>query len=155
VATVMTIDSMRDIRDSMITEIAAELGVTYTTLPYLEDVEKNNFRSNDNRYGVRALISSEVAGVTKSVHFTQSFEVVLTKGYQQSKIDDSEKVEKAYDNRENILCIYKRLVNTRAGIPGTVLNIQNLVVSEPEYLVDEKVAVQRATMDITYRFSLI
>ena len=87
--------------------------------------------------------------------FIQSFEVVLTKGYQRSDLSDTEQVEKAYDNRENMYDIYKRVVNSRAGIPGTVLNITNLVVSEPEYLVDEKVAIQRATMDITYRFSLI
>ena len=149
------IDSIRDITNSMTAEIAAELGASYSTLPYLEDVEKNNFRSNNNRYGVRALAAFEVPGVTKNVHITQSFEVVLTKGYYESNLDDAKQIEAAYDNRENLLDIYRRLVNARAGIPGTVLNIQNLVVSEPEYLVDEKVAVQRATMDITFRFSLI
>lgn len=149
------IDSMRDITNSIGAEIVAELGVGYSTLPFLEDVSKNNFRSNNNRYGVRALGASEVPGVTKNVHITQSFEVVLTKGYYESNLGDEKQTEAAYDNRENVLDIYKRLVNTRAGIPGTVLNIQNLVVSEPEYLVEEKVAVQRATMDITFRFSLI
>ena len=149
------IDSMRDIRDAMLGEIADELGVDYGNMPYLEDISKNNFLKNNNQYGVRALDSTEVAGVTKMVHFTQTFEVVLTKGYSESNLDDTEQRERAYDNRENMLCIYKRLVNTRAGIPGTVLNISNLLVSEPEYLLEEKVAVQRATMDITYRFSLI
>ena len=149
------IDSMRDITNAIDTEIANELGATYGTLPYLEDVSKNNFRSNNNRYGVRALTANQVPGVTKNVHITQTFEVVLTKGYYESNLDDAKQVDTAYDNQENLLDIYKRLVNTRAGIPGTVLNIQNLVVSEPEYLVDEKVAVQRATMDITFRFSLI
>jgi hypothetical protein len=149
------IDSMRDVRDAMVVEITAELGVDYSALPYLEDIEKNNFRSNNNRYGVRALGALEVPGVTKNVHITQTFEVVLTKGYYESNLDDTEQIEKAYDNQENILDIYKRLVNTRAGIPGTVLNISNLSVSEPEFLVEEKVAIQRATMDITFRFSLI
>lgn len=149
------IDSMRDIKNSMLSEIATELGATYATLPYLEDVQKNNFRSNNRRYGVRALAGVEVPGVTKNVHITQSFEVVLTRGYLESKLNDTEQVDKSYDSRENMLDIYKRLVNTRAGIPDTVLNIQNLVVSEPEFLVEEKVAIQRATMDITFRFSLI
>lgn len=149
------IDSMREVRDAMVVEIAAELGAEYSALPYLEDVEKNNFLSNNNRYGVRALGALEVPGVTKNVHITQTFEVVLTKGYQVSNLDDTEQRERAYDNQQNLLCIYKRLVNTRAGIPGTVLNITNLSVSEPEYLLEEKVAVQRATMDITFRFSLI
>lgn len=149
------IDTMRDIRDSMLSEIATELGATYKQLAYLEDVEKNNFRTNNDRYGVRALTANEVPGVTKNVHITQTFEVVLTKGYYESSLDDTEQVEKAYDNRENALDIYKRMVNTHAGLSGTVLNITNLVVEEPEYLLEEKVAVQRATMDITYRFNLI
>lgn len=149
------IDSMRDVKNAMAVEIAAQLGVEYSALPYLENIEKNNFRSNNNRYGVRALGALEVPGVTKNVHITQTFEVVLTKGYYESNLDDTEQRERAYDNQENLLDIYKRLVNTRAGIPGTVLNITNLSVSEPEYLLEEKVAVQRATMDITFRFSLI
>lgn len=149
------IDTMRDIRDAMETEIQAELGATYKKLAYVQDVVKNNFRTQNNRYGVRALAATESDGVTKSVRLTQSFEVVLTKGYFQSNVDDSEQIERALDNRENLLDIYKRLVNNKAGLPGTVLNITNLTVDEPEYLEDEKVVVQRATMDITYRFSLI
>ena len=139
----------------METEIAAELGASYKKLAYLEDIDKNSFRTNNDRYGVRALSSSEVDSVTKFVTFTQSFEVVLTKGYYESNLDDTEQIERSLDNRENMLCIYKRLVNNRGGLPSVILNIQNLILSEPEFLVDEKVAVQRATIDITYRFSLI
>lgn len=149
------IDSMRDIRDSMLTEIAAELGASYVQLPYVENVEKNNFRNSNDRYGVRALEASQVPGVTKYPTFTQSFEVILTKGYIESNLDDTPQVTKSYDNRENLLDIYKRLVNNRVGIPATVLNVTDLVVSSPEYLEDDKVVVQRATMNITYRFSLI
>ena len=149
------IDSMRDIRDAMETEIASELGATYKKLAYLEDVDKNSFRTTQDRYGVRALGGLEVPGVTKNVHITQTFEVVLTKGYLDSNLDDIKQVERAYDNRENMLDIYKRMVNNKAGAPAIVLNITNLVVAEPEFNVEEKVAIQRATMDITYRFSLI
>lgn len=149
------IDSIRDIRDAMESEIAAELGASYKKLAYLNDVEKNSFRTNNDRYGVQALALGEGDSVTKFVTFTQSFEVVLTKGYHESNIDDTEQLERSLDNRENLLCIYKRLVNNRAGLPSIVLNIQNLQASEPEYLEDSKVAVQRATVDITFRFSLI
>lgn len=151
----MAIDSMREVRDAMLSEISAELGASYSQLVYLEDIQKNNFLSNNNRYGVRALAGNEVDGVTKNVHITQAFEVVLTKAYLESNLDDSEQTERAYDNRQNLLCIYKRLVNNRGGLPGTILNITNLAFGEPEYFVEEKVVVQRATMDITYRFSLI
>lgn len=149
------IDTMRDIRDSLEAEIAAELGVEYRKLAYLENIDKNSFRTNNKRYGVRALAASEVPGVTKNVHITQSYEVVLTQAYLDSNLDDVKQVERAYDNQSKILDIYKRMVNNKGGLPGVILNIQNLVVAEPEYNEEEKVAVQRATIDITYRFSLI
>jgi hypothetical protein len=147
-------DVMRDIRDAMLSEIQAELGVSYKELAYLETIEQNNLRTNTDRFGVRALASSQVPGVTRFTTFTQSFEIVLTKGYAASAIDDSERVEKAYDNRENLLAIYTRLVNNKGGLPLVVLNIFSLNISEPEYLLEDKVVIQRATMDITYRLSL-
>jgi hypothetical protein len=148
-------DVMRDIRDAMLTEIQAELGPSYKQLAYVEDVQKNSFRTSSERFGVRALLSSQVPGVTKFTTYTQSFEVVLTKGYTSSNIDDSEQVEKSFDNRENLLAIYKRLVNNKGGLPLVVLNIFNMVVSEPEFLLEDKVAVQRATFDVTYRLTLL
>jgi hypothetical protein len=147
-------DEMRDIKEAMESEIQAELGVSYKPLAYIEDVQKNSFRTSSDRFGVRALTGNQVSGVTRYFTITQSFEVVLSKGYIESAIDDSEQVEKAYDNRENVLAIYKRLVNNKCGIPSVVMNVFTLTVSEPEYLVEDKVAVQRATMDITYRINL-
>lgn len=149
------IDTVRTIKDSIEVQIQTTLGSEYRELAYVEDVEKNNYLGNSERYGVRALSAFEVPGVTRNVHITQSFEVVLTKAYLDSSLGDSEQVEKSLDNYKNMLCIYKELVNSKAGVPGEVLNITNLVMADPEYLVDSKVAVQRATMDITYRFSLI
>jgi cobalamin-dependent methionine synthase I len=148
-------DIIRDIKEAMETEIQTELGVSYKSLAYVEDVTKNSFRTSSERFGVRALEASQVPGVTKYFTMTQAFEVVLLKGYIESALDDSEQVTKAFDNRENLLAIYKRLVNNKCGIPSAVMNVFNLTISEPEYLVEDKVAVQRATMDITYRINLI
>lgn len=147
-------DVLRDIKEAMETEIQAELGSAYKPLAYVEDVQKNSFRTSSERYGVRALSGTQVPGVTRYFTITHSFEVVLSKGYIESALDDSEQTTKAFDNRENLLAIYKRLVNNKCGIPSAVMNVFNLVVAEPEYLVDDKVAVQRATMDITYRINL-
>lgn len=149
------IDSVRTIREGIEGVILSYLGASYKKLAYLDDVEKNNYNSNSDRYGVRALAGGEVPGVTKNVHITQTFEIVLSKAYRESSLSDSEQFEKALDNFNNILSIYKELVNAKAGVPLTILNITNLQLSEPEYIVESKVAIQRATMDITYRFSLI
>lgn len=151
----MALDLMRDITTALKSEISAELGSDYRELDYLEDVAKNSFRSGNDRYGVRALGGIQEPGVTKMVTITQQYEIVLTKGYTESNIDDDPQVSKSYDNRENLLDIYKRLVNNRGGLPGTIINITDLTISEPEFLVDDKIAIQRATLSITYRYSLI
>lgn len=147
-------DVMRVIRNSMESEIAAELPL-YSKLLYSEDVAKNTFRTNTDRYAVRALDSVQIPGVTKFTTYTQSFEVVLTKGYYESSIDDTEQVESSLDLRESMLALYTRFVNGHCGVPATVLNVFNLTILAPEYLVEDKVAVVRATMDITYRLTLL
>jgi hypothetical protein len=149
------IDHVRDIKEAIEGTIQNYLGPSYKLLAYVQDVAKNNYNTNSERYGVRALAGGEVPGVTKTVQLTQTFEVVLSKSYRESSLDDSEQSEKALDNFNNMLSIYKDLVNTKCGAPAVVLNVFNLQMPDPEYMVDSKVAIQRATMDITYRFSLI
>lgn len=148
-------DAVRTIADGIETVIQSVLGVNYKKLAYIQDVEKNNYNTNSNRYGVRPLAGGEVPGVTKNVHLTQAFEIVLSKAYRESSLNDTEQSEKTLDNFNNILSIYKELVNTKCSVPLTVLHITNLQMSEPEFLVDSKVAIQRATIEVTYRFSLI
>jgi hypothetical protein len=54
-----------------------------------------------------------------------------------------------------MLQIYKRTVNNKAGVPASEMQVSNLVVDAPEFIKDEKVVIQSATFDITYRYSLI
>lgn len=148
-------DDIRSIKEGMEGIIQSYLGMTYKPLAYVQDVAKNNYNTNSERYGVRPLLGGEVPGVTRTVQLTQTFEMVLSKSYRESSLDDTEQSEKALDNFNNMLSIYKDLVNSKCGVPAIVLNVFNLQWSDPEYLTDSKVAIQRATMDITYRFSLI
>lgn len=147
--------TMEDIRDQMLVEMQAELGATYKPLAYVEDIEKNSFRTSNDRYGVRALAASEQPGATKYQTYNQIYEIIITKGYIESAVGDSNQVQKAFDNRALVLDIYRRLVNGKVGLAGVVLNIFSLEIDNPEYLDDDKVAIQRATMTITYRLSLI
>jgi len=149
------ITDISDIVTSIKAEVAAELGVSYKELAYVEDVAKNSFRTSNDRYGVRALVAGQLPGVTKFVTLSEEIEVILTKGYIESSIDDTSQVAKSLDLRAEFLSIYKRLVNNRAGLPGTVLNVFDLVLAEPEYLEDDKVVIQRASFNVQFRFSLI
>lgn len=144
-----------DIVASLESEIATTLGSSYKKLEYLIDVQKNNFRTSSDRYGVRALEASEIPGVTKYTTFTQSFEVVTTKSYYESALDDSEQVQAGLDLRANMLDMYKDITNAKGGLPAVILNITDLVMAEVEYLTEDKVAVLRSTMNISYRLNLL
>lgn len=136
------------------TQIAAELGASYSELGYVLDVSKNSYRQNDNRYGVLPLESVQVSGVTRFATYEQNFQIVLTKGYGQSKISDSDQRDKAIELYQLAHQVNKRLVTTKAGSPSNVMNVSNLRIDQPEYLTEEKVAVLRATVTLTYRLAL-
>lgn len=150
----MSLTAVNDIIAGMKTEISTALGASYQELPYVNDVSKNNFRTNAKRYGVRALASEETSTVTKRLTLIHTFEVILTDLYYESNIDDSP-LETAKQNLfEQMLRIYQQLDTTKAGTPGVVLNVTNLNTLTPEILVEEKVVVLRAEIDILYRINL-
>lgn len=146
---------MTQIKDALLSEIAIELGVSYKQLAYVEDIAKNSFRTSNDRYGVRSLTSTETDSVSKYATFSQSFEVVLIKGYIQSAIDDTEQVSKSYELRESAYNIYVNAVKNKIALPSVVMRVSNFQVAEPEYLEDDKVVIVRCTMDILYRLTLL
>ena len=145
---------MTQIKNALLSEISTELGASYKQLAYVEDIAKNSFKTSNDRYGVRALHAGATPGVTKTVTMLQSFEVVLTKGYIQSSIDDTEQVSKSYELRESAFDIFRNAVNNKVALSSVVMYVSNLQVSEPEYLEDDKVVIMRCTMDILYRITL-
>jgi len=149
-----TTDIVKQINDGMTSEIATTLGVNYKELPYIYDVAKNNFKTSKSRYGVRPLSTSEINGVVKATTHQQSFEVVLTEGYNESAISDSRIQAQALDAFENMHTLYKQIVLSKAGVPNSVLLVGNLTISEPEILEEDKVLVLRATIDVLYRIDL-
>lgn len=150
----MSLTSVSEIISGMKTEIATALGASYQELPYVNVVESNNFRTNAKRYGVRALASEETSTVTKRLTLQHTFEVILTDLYYETNIDDSP-LEAAKQNLfEQMLRIYQQLEITKAGAPTVVLNVTNISTLEPEILVEEKVVVLRANIDILYRINL-
>ncbi len=143
-----------DIVNALDAQIASEVP-TWKELPYKIDVEKNNYINQSDRYGTRALAQFQTDSVTKFLTFSGSFEVVLTQGWQQSSIQDQSKLDAGLALRELMLDLFIRFVNNKGGLPGTVLNITDLSQGEIEYLNEDKVAILRSTMNITYRLSLI
>ena len=117
-------------------------------------MNKNNFKQSRSKYGVRPLTTFEINGVVKATTHQHSFEVVLTDGYVNNGISDANIQSVVLQAFENMNSIYKRVEQVRAGAPTQVLNVTNLVISEPEILDVDKVVVLRATIDVLYRIEL-
>lgn len=149
-------DIVSDIVSAMNVRIAGVVGVTYKPLSFIANVSRNNFRQSNDRYGVLHGPASQLPGVTRNATFSQVFTVVLTKGYRDSAISDSVARDKSMQLYGEMLEIHQDLIREKAGLPGTVLHVQDTIeIQEPEYLDDEKVTVLRANVEILYRFDLI
>lgn len=153
----MAIDTIvSDIVDAMNVEISGVLGSSFKELQFIVDVERNNFRQNNNRYGVLHGAASQLEGVTRNLTFSQVFTVVLTTGYQESALSDEYARDESMRLYGEMLEIHQVLVREKAGAPAVVINVANTIdIEDPEYLDDEKVTVLRANVEILYRYDLI
>jgi hypothetical protein len=147
----------RDIRDALTVCLASEAGPEYNELKYLdsENLSKNSFTRMNTFYGVRPGVTPEnnPTEVTRSLDYLQTFEFVLTKGYCQDGVSDSEKYEAFLDLHEIALSFQRKVINTKAGLPSRVLNAINLNIDAPLFL-DDKVTVLTGSIDILYRLNL-
>ena len=146
----------RDVRDALKTCLSTTAGVEYNELKYLDEssISQNSFtQGKDTRYGVRPSSTPEAdeAGVTKDLTYTQTFQFVLTKGYKTSAHGDSAKFEAFLDLHEIALQFYNKVYKAP---PARALNVVNLLIQEPEFLADDKVAVLTGNVDIIYRLTL-
>lgn len=141
-----------DLRDSVRTRMAAVLGVDFSELTNVTEIEKNAFKGANKRYGVVANEISEVLGSTCHLTVDQNFEMVLTNGYFSNvKASDSDKRGKALELQDLMFDIYKDLKTTKSGSPSLVMQTYNLNIQEPEYLEENHVVAIRATLTIKYR----
>lgn len=146
----------RDIKNSLKMCLSTTAGAEYNELKYLDDLSKNSFTGgHDQRYGVvpGATPRNDVAEVNKALTYTQTFQFVLTKGYCQDGVSDTDKFEAFLDLHEIALRFNNKVLTTKGGLPGVVLNSINFFVEEPEFL-EDKVAVLRGNIDIIYRLTL-
>lgn len=143
---------VRDITVGLETEVATETG--YSKLKYVEQIEENSFNNFGENYSIRPLASFESPGSTKTLTSTQTFEVVLTSSYIQSAASDSSLQTKKLDMYEKMLDTVIRIEKNKAGVPASVLNINNLAIQEPQVLFNQKVVVLTATIDVLYRINL-
>lgn len=144
----------RDVLNALETCLQNELGSEYNKLKYLDDLNQNG---TDLRrgFGVRPGITIEQGdlGTTKHLTYAQTFEFVLAKAYKTSAPSDSRKYTEFLNLHELALCFVDKVYETKAGLPGKVLNVTNIVISEPQFL-EDKITVLTGTIDITYRLTI-
>lgn len=142
---------VEQINDGITNVISTTLGVTYSELNYLINVDKNNFKANSKRYGVRPLAGSTVEGITRVYTLDQEFQIVLTHDYFSNPSNDQDLRDKTFLLFDKLDEIMKNLFINKAGLPTIILNIDSVTILEPEYFDIEKVVVLRADFKVKYR----
>lgn len=151
----MVQDYISDITTAMNSEILGVVGSGFKELQFVIEVERNSFRGNHDRYGVLHGSAFQTPGVTKRATFSQSFQIILTKGYYDSSVSDETARSASQELYGLMLLIHKQLINTKAGAPAIVLHVQDTInILDPEYITEEKVAVLRANVELLYRYEL-
>lgn len=136
------------------TEIASELGASFSELGYVIDLTKNSFRQNENAYGVLPGEVSQVSGVNRFATYEQEFTIKIMKAYGDSSVSDQPQRAKALELFELMHRLNSRLVKNKAGSPANVMNVSDLNISEPQYLTNSKAVYVEASLTLTYRVSL-
>jgi hypothetical protein len=134
--------------------IATLLGSTYKELRFVFAVEKNDIRSAEKAYGFRPLEASTAETTVKTYTLDHRFEVVLTDtiGRSDDDVQRTDAINQMYNNSDEI---FKEFINTKLGLPLTVLNISEQSISEPEFVLDNKLVILRMQMTVKYRSSLL
>lgn len=142
---------------TLVSSIKARIAIVandYTELGYALDINKNAFKNNYKRYGVLVGAGAEAAGVTRALTMDQTFELILTDGFINKQMSDSEEQSKVIALQDLMKDIYLDLVNTKAGSPSTCMIVSQLQLQTPETIKEQNVVIQRATINVKYRINL-
>lgn len=124
-----------DVLSSFKSEVATALS-SLTELEFVREIEKNDYRSVKDAYGVRRLGTESTEGVTRVYTVDQSYQVRLTaQVVNRLSEDDIEASENTLYSRADDMI--KRLVLRKAGNPAKVLVVNVTSMSEPQLLAED------------------
>lgn len=140
--------SVSSILTSLENQVAATLGAEWSELNYIYDLEDNEFRNSEKRYGIGAASGSNVSGTNKAITLDFDFFVVLTETYVNRSDDTNERssLNTIYDAFEDINqnVFQKKLSN------ANILLVQDISYSEPEKVNEGTISV-RVDFTVKYR----
>lgn len=137
---------------SILTDLSAEvstlLGASWSELDYIYDLEKNNWKNSDKRYGVGVRAGSSVTGTTKAITVDQEFFVVLTETFVNRSDDANERtvLSDIYDKFDTIK---NNIFQSKINNSSTVLVVSELSYEGPQNPHEGTVAV---TMNFVIKY---
>jgi len=140
--------SVSSILNSLQLQIADTLGATWRELDYIYDLEANNSKNIDNRFGVGTLSGSSVSGVNKALTMDFNFFVVLTKSFVNRSSEENQRtnLSEIYDLFELINAeIFQKKLNN-----ANILLVSDLEYNDPEVIDSNGISV-KVNFTIKYR----
>lgn len=147
----------KDIFTALKSEVATELGGTFSELRRRFSLEANDFQQVNNGYAVRfgPVSDATTLGVTRHYTADQDFEIVITKRIENTVTNDrpiEADIEDAYDQFDAIL---DRIIHNKLSLPNQVLNITLDSIDTPLLLNGNKILAMLMTVTVRYRSSLV
>lgn len=137
-------DIVKQIREGFESTITTTLP-TFSLLDHKFDLEKNNFRNNDQRFGVLVEGGANAIPILKHYTIGRSFVVRLAQGYNAKQKNDTLQ-QAAQDTLEDAIDeISKAAITTKLGLPSIVLDVTIINISPPEFDIEHL-----ASIDVEY-----
>lgn len=143
--------AIQTLTDNIKTRTLAVLGAGYSEAAYGIDFLKNTKFGTQNVYAVLPLGLENVATVTKSVTYDQTFSVRIAKTYINLSMGDATQQTAAISLLESAKDLYLDLVDTKCGSPAICLNTTDLDVQNPEHAPESKMVVVIMNFVVKYR----
>lgn len=136
------------------TRVQAVLGSAYVSLPFVEDVARNNFKGNVKGFGVLAGEIQQTIGVTTHATVSHQFIVKIADRWRPSQAGDLPKRQLIQSLQEKCFLIYKDLLVTKAGSPSEVINVTDGMYTETNLIDPDGVLEMRMYINLVYRKAL-
>lgn len=143
---------VQDIVSALKTSVQS-VATGYSELAYAKDLSKNTFKDNQKKFGILPKEANETTGPMGFITFNQTFELILTNGFINKPMSDSEEQAKGIELQDLAQSIYKSIGLTKAGLPGTIIMASDLRIDSSE-TTEQKLVIQRATFNIRYKLNL-
>lgn len=140
-----------DITTAIKGRAAAVLGASYSEAAYGIDFLKNHSKGSSQVYAVLPQNVQESTTVTRSVTYDQEWLVRIGNVYINQNLGDMNQQQVIIDSLELAKDLYKDLVDTKCGIPGTCLNVTNLEIEDPISTPESKMIIIEMSFIVKYR----